>query len=37
MTVVELQYGDRTNFEDGFDTNIFKVQFTAKYNFSKTF
>jgi DcaP outer membrane protein len=37
MTVVELQYGDRTNFEDGFDTNIFKVQFSAKYNFSKTF
>jgi hypothetical protein len=37
MTVVELQYGDRTNFEDDFDTNIFKVQFSAKYNFSKTF
>jgi hypothetical protein len=37
MTVVELQYGDRTNFEDDFDTNIFRVQFTAKYNFSKTF
>jgi hypothetical protein len=37
MTVVELQYGDRTNFEDGFDTNIFRVQFSAKYNFSKTF
>jgi outer membrane DcaP-like protein len=37
MTVVELQYGDRTNFEDGFDANIFKVQFSAKYNFSKTF
>jgi hypothetical protein len=37
MTVVELQYGDRTNFEDDFDSNIFKVQFTFKYNFSKTF
>jgi outer membrane DcaP-like protein len=37
MTVVELQYGDRTNFEDDFDANIFKVQFSAKYNFSKTF
>jgi len=37
MTVVELQYGDRTNFEDDFDASIFKVQFSAKYNFSKTF
>ena len=34
---VELQYGDRTNFRDGFDTNIFKVQFSFKYNFSHTF
>ena len=34
---VELQYGDRTNFRDGLDTNIFKVQFSFKYNFSHTF
>ena len=37
MTVVELQWGDRTNFEDGFSSDIFKIQFTGKYNFSKTF
>jgi DcaP outer membrane protein len=37
MTVVELQWGDRENFEDGFSTDIFKVQFSFKYNFSKTF
>ena len=34
---VELQYGDPTNFGDGFDTNIFKVQFSFTYNFSHTF
>jgi DcaP outer membrane protein len=37
MTVVELQWGDRTNFEDEFNPSIFKVQFSFKYNFSKTF
>ena len=37
MTVVELQWGDRENFEDGFSSDIFKVQFSFKYNFSKTF
>jgi hypothetical protein len=37
MAGVELQYGDRTNFEDGFDTSIFKVQFSFKYNFSQAF
>jgi hypothetical protein len=37
MTVAELQWGDRENFEDGFSSDIFKVQFSFKYNFSKTF
>jgi hypothetical protein len=37
MLGVELQYGDRTNFSDGWKTNILKVQFTAKYNFSQSF
>jgi hypothetical protein len=37
MTGVELQWGDRSNFEDGFSSDIFKVQVSARYNFSKTF
>ena len=37
MAGVELQYGDRTNFRDGFDTSILKVQFSFKYNFSQVF
>ena len=37
MTGVELQWGDRENFEDGFSSDIFKIQFSARYNFSKTF
>ena len=37
MTVVELQWGDRENNSDGFSSDIFKIQFSAKYNFSKTF
>jgi len=37
MTGVELQWGDRENFEDGFSSDIFKVQFSFRYNFSKTF
>jgi hypothetical protein len=37
MVGVELQYGDRANFEDGWTSDIFKVQFTAKYNFSQSF
>jgi hypothetical protein len=36
MTGVELQWGDRENFEDGFKSDIFKVQFSFRYNFSKT-
>jgi hypothetical protein len=34
---VELQWGDRENFRDGWDTSITKLQFTFKYNFSETF
>jgi hypothetical protein len=37
MMGVELQYGDRKNFEDGFTSDIVKVQFSFKYNFSQTF
>jgi hypothetical protein len=34
---VELQWGDRENFRDGWNTSITKLQFTFKYNFSETF
>ena len=37
MTGVELQYGKRTNFSDGFSSHAFKVQFSVKANFSKMF
>src|SRR5688572_2476820 len=37
MAGVELQYGDRTNFRDDFESDILKVQFSFKYNFSQTF
>jgi hypothetical protein len=37
MVGVELQYGTRANFEDGWTSSITKVQFTAKYNFSQSF
>jgi hypothetical protein len=36
MTGVELQYGKRENFEDGFTSDDFKVQVSFRYNFSKT-
>lgn len=36
MTGVELQWGNRHNFSDGFKSDIFKIQFSFKYNFSKT-
>jgi hypothetical protein len=35
MTVVELQYGKRENFSDGFTSDDVKLQFSFKYNFSK--
>ncbi len=37
MAGVEFQYGDRKNNSDGWDTSIFKVQFSFRYNFSHTF
>jgi hypothetical protein len=36
-TGVELQWGNRENNSDGFKTDIFKVQFSFKYAFSKTY
>ncbi len=37
MAGVEFQYGDRTNFSDGWNTSITKIQFSFRYNFSQTF
>jgi hypothetical protein len=37
MVGVELQYGNRANFEDGFTSSITKVQFTGKFNFAQSF
>lgn len=37
MAGIELQYGNRENFNDGFTSDIFKVQFSFKYNFSQAF
>ena len=37
MTGIELQWGRRENFRDGFSADIFKVQFSFKYNFAKSF
>jgi len=37
MCGVELQYGDRDNFTDGWNTSITKIQFSFKYNFSQVF
>ena len=33
----EFQFGRRVNFKDNFSYNDYKVQFSFKYNFSKTF
>ena len=37
MSGVELQWGRRENNSDGFESDIFKVQFSFKYNFAKSF
>jgi hypothetical protein len=37
MAGVEYQFGNRTNFSDGWTTAINKVQFSFKYNFSQAF
>jgi hypothetical protein len=36
MVGAELQWAERENFTDGFTSNDFRVQFSAKYNFSAT-
>jgi hypothetical protein len=36
MTGVELQYGKRENFSDGFTSDDVKVQVSFRYNFAKT-
>jgi hypothetical protein len=33
----EFQFGRRVNLGDGWNVNDYKLQFTAKYNFSKDF
>jgi len=37
MMGIELQYGTRENFNDGWNTDIFKVQFSFRYKFSQAF
>lgn len=37
MAGVELQYGKRENFTDGYSSDAVKVQFSFKYNFSQSF
>jgi len=32
----EFQFGRRVNFNDGWNYNDYKIQFSARYNFSKT-
>lgn len=34
MVGAELQYGKRENFDDGWDYDIYKLQISARYNFS---
>ena len=33
----EFQYGRRVNFSDGFNVNDYKIQFSAKYSYSRLF
>jgi hypothetical protein len=37
MCGIELQYGTRENFSDGWNTDILKVQFSFRYKFSQAF
>lgn len=37
MMGAELQYGRRENYDDGWNTDILKIQFSFKYNFSQVF
>ena len=34
MMGLEGQYGKRENYKDGFTSDDFRIQFSAKYNFS---
>jgi len=33
----EFQFGRRVNYSDGFNTNDYRLQFSFKYNFAKSF
>jgi hypothetical protein len=37
LTVAEFTWGRRENFADGFEVDSYRMQFSFKYNFSKTF
>jgi hypothetical protein len=37
MTGVELQWGDRENFSDGFNSSTVRVQFSFKYAYARVF
>jgi hypothetical protein len=37
LTGVELQYATRENYNDGWDTNALKLQFSFKYKFNQAF
>jgi len=37
MMGVELQYGTRENFSDGWETDILKIQFSFRYKFAQAF
>jgi hypothetical protein len=37
MMGAEFQFGRRLNFQDGFDVNDFRLQFSFKYSFGHTF
>ena len=33
----EVQWGRRENFDDGFDVNDFRLQFSVRFNFAQVF
>jgi hypothetical protein len=37
MVGAELQWAERDNFRDGYSSDDFRIQFSAKYSFSATF
>ena len=37
MVGAELQWAERDNFRDGFSSDDFRIQFSAKYSFSAKF